>query len=195
MHTSGNRIGRSRASANLLGIVFADAQKSMPGWKELGQVLTGSLRTTANVTFVIAMAAPFAWLMSYERIPVTVAESLLSLSSNPIILLILNLMLLVIGALMDTIAAMIILSGVLTTVGMQLGMDPTHLGALVVINFAIGMITPPVGYSLFVGISVTGVSMERITVNLWPFLLVLLIMLALVTYVPAITVGVPNLMM
>ena len=77
--------------------------------------------------FTIAMAAPFAWLMSYERIPVTVAGSLLTLSSNPIvILLILNLMLLVIGALMDTIAAMIILSGVLTTVGLQLGMDMTH---------------------------------------------------------------------
>ena len=166
------------------------------GWKELGQVLTSSLRTTANVTFVIAMAAPFAWLMSYEHIPVTVAESLLSLSNNPIIiLLILNLLLLVIGALMDTIAAMIILCGVLTTVGQQLGMDPTQLGALVVINFAIGMVTPPVGYSLFVGMSVTGVPMERITLNLWPFLLVLLIVVALVTYVPAITVGLPNLMM
>lgn len=166
------------------------------GWKELGLVLTGSLRTTANVTFVIAMAAPFAWLMSYERIPVTMAESLLSLSSEPIvILLILNLMLLVIGALMDTIAAMIILSGVLTTVGLQLGIDPTHLGALVVINFAIGMVTPPVGYSLFVGASVTGVSMERITLNLWPFLLVLLIVLGLVAYVPAVTLALPDLMM
>jgi len=134
--------------------------------------------------------------MSYEHIPVTVAESLLSLSNNPIIiLLILNLLLLVIGALMDTIAAMIILCGVLTTVGQQLGMDPTQLGALVVINFAIGMVTPPVGYSLFVGMSVTGVPMERITLNLWPFLLVLLIVVALVTYVPAITVGLPNLMM
>lgn len=166
------------------------------GWRDLGAVLTRSLRTMANVTFVVAMAAPFAWLMSYERIPVTLAESLLALSDNPIvILLIVNLMLLVIGAVMDTIAAMIILSGVLTTVGLQLGLDPTHLGALVVINFAIGMITPPIGYSLFVGAAVTNVSMERITVNLWPFFLVLLVVLGLVAYVPAVTLALPRLIL
>jgi C4-dicarboxylate transporter, DctM subunit len=166
------------------------------GWRDLGRVLTRSLRTMANVTFVIAMAAPFAWLMSYEGIPVALARALLALSDNPIIiLLIVNLMLLVIGAMMDTIAAMIILSGVLTAVGLQIGMDPTQLGALVVINFAIGMITPPIGYSLFVGASVTGVSMERITVNLWPFFLVLLIVLGLVAYVPAVTLMLPDLIL
>jgi tripartite ATP-independent transporter DctM subunit len=178
--------------AVLYGLVVGVGIYRELGWRDLGGVLTNSLRTMANVTFVIAMAAPFAWLMSYEGIPVALARALLALSDNPIIiLLIVNLMLLLIGAMMDTIAAMIILSGVLTTVGLQLGMDPTHLGALVVINFAIGMITPPIGYSLFVGASVTGVSMERITVNLWPFFLVLLIVLGLVAYVPAVTLMLP----
>lgn len=178
--------------AVLYGLVVGVGIYRELGWRDLGRVLTSSLRTMANVTFVIAMAAPFAWLMSYEGIPVRLAQTLLGLSDEPIvILLIVNLMLLVIGAMMDTIAAMIILSGVLTTVGLQLGMDPTHLGALVVINFAIGMITPPIGYSLFVGASVTGVSMERITVNLWPFFLVLLIVLGLVAYVPAVTLMLP----
>jgi C4-dicarboxylate transporter, DctM subunit len=182
--------------AVLYGLVVGVGVYRELGWRDLGPVLTRSLRTMANVTFVIAMAAPFAWLMSYEGIPVALARSLLGLSDNPIvILLIVNLMLLVIGAMMDTIAAMIILSGVLTTVGVQLGMDPTHLGALVVINFAIGMITPPIGYSLFVGAGVTGVSMERITVNLWPFFLVLLVVLGLVAYVPAVTLAIPDLIL
>lgn len=165
-------------------------------WRDLWPVLTRSLRNTANVVFIIAMAAPFAWLMSFEGIPVRIAGSLLAISDNPIvILLILNLMLLVIGAMMDNIAAMIILSGVLTTVGAQIGMDPIQLGALIVVNFAIGMTTPPIGYSLFVGASVTGVSLERITVNLWPFFLVLLIVLALVTFVPAVTLALPELIL
>lgn len=182
--------------AVLYGLIVGVLIHRELGWRDVGRVLTRSLRTTANVTFVIAMAAPFAWLMSFEGIPVALAQTLLALSDNPIvILLIVNLMLLVLGALMDNIAAMIILSGVLTTVGLQLGMDPTHLGALVVINFAIGMITPPIGYSLFVGASVTGISMERITVNLWPFFLVLLIVLALVAYVPAVTLALPRLIL
>ena len=165
-------------------------------WRDLWPVLLRSLRNTANVVFIIAMAAPFAWLMSFEGIPVRIAGQLLAISDDPIvILLILNVMLLVIGAVMDNIAAMIILSGVLTTVGVQIGMDPIQLGALIVVNFAIGMTTPPIGYSLFVGASVTGVSLERITLNLWPFFLVLLIVLALVTYVPAVTLALPDLIL
>lgn len=164
--------------------------------RDLWMVVLSALRNTANVVFIIAMAAPFAWLMSFEGIPVAVATALLTISDNPIIILIiLNVMLLVIGSLMDNIAAMIILSGVLTTMGAQIGIDPTQLGALIVINFAIGMTTPPIGYALFVGASVTGVSLERITVNLWPFFLVLLMVLALVTYVPAVTLALPNMIL
>lgn len=164
--------------------------------RDLWDALTRALRNTANVVFIIAMAAPFAWLMSFEGIPVAAAGAILALSDNPIvILIILNLMLLLIGSLMDNIAAMIILSGVLTTVGVQLGIDPVQLGAIVVINFAIGMTTPPIGYALFMGSSVTGVSLERITVNLWPFFLVLFGVLALVTYVPAITLALPNMIL
>ncbi len=164
--------------------------------RDLWMVMLRSLRNTANVVFIIAMAAPFAWLMSFEGIPVAAATALLSISDNPIIiLLIVNIMLLVIGSLMDNIAAMIILSGVLTTMGAQIGIDPTQLGALIVVNFAIGMTTPPIGYALFVGASVTGVSLERITVNLWPFFLVLLVVLGLVTYVPAVTLALPNMLL
>lgn len=164
--------------------------------RDLWMVMLRALRNTANVVFIIAMAAPFAWLMSFEGIPVAIATALLAISDNPIIiLLILNIMLLVIGSLMDNIAAMIILSGVLTTMGTHIGIDPTQLGALIVVNFAIGMTTPPIGYSLFVGASVTGVSLERITVNLWPFFLVLLVVLGLVTYVPAVTLALPALIL
>jgi len=164
------------------------------GLKELGQVLTSSLRTTtANVTFVIAMAAPFAWLMSYENIPVTVAELLLSLFNNPIIiLLILNLLLLVIGALKDTTAAMIILSGVLTTVGQQLGMPNASRGACChQLRHRHGHVA---GRLLAVRRNERHRSPHGADHN-QSVPLILFIVMALVTYVPTIIVGFPNLIM
>jgi tripartite ATP-independent transporter DctM subunit len=163
-------------------------------WRTLFKVTMESMRTTANVMLIIALAAPFAWLLAFEGVPRMLAQQILSLSDNPIlILLFINLLLLILGALMDNIAAMIILSTVLIGIGNQLGIHPTQLGAMIVINFAIGMVTPPIGYSLFVGSAVSGISIERISRHLWPFFLVLFIVLMLVTFVPAVTLFVPEL--
>jgi C4-dicarboxylate transporter DctM subunit len=163
-------------------------------WRTLFEVILSSMRTTANVMLIIAMAAPFAWLLAFEGIPSLLARQILAISDNPVlILLFINLLLLILGALMDNIAAMIILSSMLTSLGMQVGVDPIQLGAMIVINFAIGMVTPPIGYSLFVGSAVSGISIERLSRNLWPFFLVLLTVLMLVTFVPAVTLFVPSL--
>ena len=154
-----------------------------------------SMQTTTMVIFIVASAAAFGWLVALEQLPQTIADALLGVSSNPIvILLMLNVLLLVIGAIMDNIAAMIILGGVLTSIAAQLGVDPIHFGAIVVINFAIGMVTPPFGYSLFVGSAISGLSVEAISRALWPMLLVQLIVLMLITYVPAFTLFLPNLL-
>lgn len=162
--------------------------------RDLFAVVAGSMRTTAMVCIIIAVAAAFGWFVAIERLPATIAAAILGISDNPIvILLMLNLLLLLIGAVMDNIAAMIILGGVLTAIGAQLGLDPIHLGAMVVINFAIGMATPPFGYSLFVGATVARLSVEAVAGALWPMLAVKIVVLGLVTFVPAVTLYLPSL--
>jgi C4-dicarboxylate transporter DctM subunit len=142
--------------------------------------------------FIVAVAYGFAWVMASEQIPAQLTQALLALTDNPIILLlIVNIMLLLLGAVMDNISAMVILSGVLIGLGQQIGLDPIQLGAMVVINFAVGMVTPPVGYSIFVASSISGLRVETVARHIWPFMLVLLGVVALVAYVPAITLWLP----
>lgn len=161
--------------------------------RELPELIMRSMRTTAVIMFIIAMAYGYAWLMASEGIPTQLSESLLSVSDNPVIILLLvNLLLLILGAVMDNISAMVILSGVLTGIGAQIGLDPIQLGAMVVINFAVGMATPPVGYSLFVGASISGLRIETVSRHLWPFLLVLLAVILAVAFIPAVTTWLPG---
>ncbi|MEW5421481.1 TRAP transporter large permease [Amorphus sp. 3PC139-8] len=161
---------------------------------DLGAIMLQSMRTSTIVCFIIAVASAFGWLVAIEQLPDTIASGILSVSSNPIvILLLLNLFLLFIGAVMDNIAAMIILGGILTSIGNQIGLDPTHLGALVVINLAMGMATPPFGYSLFVGAAISKLSIEEVAKALWPMLLIMMVVLALVAYVPWVTLALPSL--
>lgn len=163
--------------------------------KDLPGLFLRAMQTTTMVIFIVAAAAAFGWLVALEQLPQIIADALLGISENPlVILLMLNLLLLVIGAIMDNIAAMIILGGVLTSIAAQIGIDPIHFGALVVINFAIGMVTPPFGYSLFVGSAISGLSIEAISRALWPMLLVQIVMLMMVTYVPWVTLALPNLL-
>jgi len=155
-----------------------------------------SMRTTAVVMFIIGMAGTFGWLLAYEQVPAKIVTLILSISDNKIvILLLLNLMLLLIGAVMDNLAAMVILGSLLINLGNQLGIDPIQLGAIVVINFAVGMETPPLGYSLFVGSSISGLSIEEISRGMLPFFLVDVGMLMLVTFVPWITLAFPKLIL
>ncbi|ETW14094.1 C4-dicarboxylate transport system large permease [Roseivivax marinus] len=163
-------------------------------FRDLGPIMVKSMRTATIVCFIIAVASAFGWLIAIEQIPGTIASGILSVSDNPVvILLLLNLALLFIGAVMDNVAAMIILGAILTSIGQSIGLDPIHLGAIVVINLAIGMATPPFGYSLFVGSAVSGVPIEKLVRTLWPMLAIMLVVLLLVTYVPAVTLALPSL--
>lgn len=162
-------------------------------WKQIPEILMSSMRTTGVIMFIIAVAYGFSWVMASEQIPARLTEALLLLTDNPIILLlIINAMLLLLGAVMDNISAMVILSGVLIGLGQQIGLDPIQLGAMVVINFAVGMVTPPVGYSIFVASSISGLRVETVARHIWPFMLVLLTVVALVAYVPAVTLWLPQ---
>jgi C4-dicarboxylate transporter DctM subunit len=161
---------------------------------ELPDILYGCLKSTAIVIFVVAVASLFGWIMANEMIAPKIVQSILSITTDKyLLLLILNLLLLLIGCFMDNIAAMIILSGALISLAAQIGVDPVHFGVIVVINFAIGMVTPPLGYSLFVGASISGQSIETVARAVWPFIAVEIAVLAILTYCPWVVLTIPNL--
>ena len=162
--------------------------------RQFMQTVLRSIKMSGMIMFIISMAYGYAYLMTNEQIPQQIAEGLLSLTDNPVlILLMVNVLLLILGAIMDTVTAMVILNTVLTTIGLQLGMDPIHLGAMVVINFAVGMVTPPLGYSLFVASAISGLKIEAISRSLLPFMLVLIALILLVAFVPGLTLWLPGL--
>lgn len=194
----------------IYGGIFTPTEASMVGvlygtiagvfiYRELNlrsfmQTLLRSIKMSGMIMFIIAMAYGYAYLMANEQIPQQIADLMLSLTDNPvIILLMINVLLLILGAVMDTVSAMVILSSVLTTIGVHIGMDPIQLGAMVVINFAVGMVTPPLGYSLFVASAISGQKIEVIARRLLPFMVVFIALILLVTFVPAMTLWLPAL--
>jgi len=164
-------------------------------FKKLKDGLLESAELSAVVMFVIGNAFLFGWLITSIQIPQMVSNSILAITTNKIILLLLlNLLLLVVGALMDTVAAIIILVPVLMPIYYSVGVDPIHLGLIVVVNLVIGYLTPPVGYNLYVGASISGLSFEKTSKSVLIFLVGSLIGLALLTYIPAISLFFPGLL-
>ena len=159
-------------------------------------VCVETLRTTATVMFIIAMASVFAWVMAREQVPQTAGAYLLTITTNKyVVLLLLNLVLLVAGCFLDAVSAMIVLVPVLLPLQQQLGLDPVHLGLVIVLNLTLGNLTPPVGMVLYVVSSVSNVSLDRVIRATLPFLVPLVIVLGLVTYVPWLVLFVPDLVM
>lgn len=157
----------------------------------IGPVTRNSLKTMTIVMFIIALANGFGWIMAFEQIPGRVTSSLSDLSDTPVLyILMLNLTLLAIGCVMDNLAAMIVLASFLVPIGEQLGMDPVQFGAMVAINFTIGMATPPFGYTIFVGAAISGLRIGQIARPLMPMLGVMIVVLLLVSFVPAVTLSI-----
>lgn len=160
-------------------------------------ILYNSLKTLTMVMALIASASAFSWLMAYLRIPARATEMLLSVTDNKILLLLLiNVLLLLLGMIMDMAPLILIVTPILYPVVVgKLGLSPIHFGIMLMINLAIGLCTPPVGSALFVGCAIGKISIERATKAMLPFYLAMVIVLLLITYVPAITMTVPNLLM
>jgi C4-dicarboxylate transporter DctM subunit len=155
-------------------------------FKDLGSVLLGSARTSAMVMFIIANGILFTFVLTSERIPGQIATGLLGLELNKwAFLLVVNLLLLVVGAFMETSSAILILAPILLPIAVELGVDPIHLGIIMIMNLEIGMITPPLGLNLFVASGLTGMSVLQVARAAIPTALVLLAALFVVTYVPA----------
>lgn len=158
-------------------------------------VTLGSLRTMTIVMFIIALANGFGWVMAFERIPGQVTQALEGFTDTPVLyVLMVNLLLLVIGCVMDNLAAMIILASFLVPIGEQLGMDPVQFGAMVAINFTIGMAMPPFGYTIFVGAAISGLRIGQIARPLLPMLAVMIGVLLLVAFVPQVTLSIVGLL-
>ncbi|WP_163382271.1 TRAP transporter large permease [Cyclobacterium sp. SYSU L10401] len=162
--------------------------------KMIPAILLQSAKTTAALMVLVGFANLFAWIMTVEELPLLIANSLLELTENKwILLLLINLLLIFIGAFMETIAALLILFPVLLGVAMQVGVDPVQFAVIMVFNLVIGLTTPPVGVCLFVASSIGQVSIEKIAKAGFPFLLVSLVVLMLLTYIPEISLWLPGL--
>lgn len=164
-------------------------------FKQIPKVIVESLRMTAAIMVLVGFANLFAWIMASEQIPQLIAESILSISTNKIlVILMINILLLFVGTFMETIAALVILFPVLLPVATGVGMDPLQFGVMAVLNLVIGLTTPPVGVCLFVAAGISKITLIQATKAILPFLAASIVVLLLVSYIPAISLFLPNLL-
>lgn len=164
-------------------------------WKDLPAVIINTVKTTSVVLLLVATSMALSWVMSYQNIPQNISDAVLALSDNKIvILLLINLILLLVGTFMDMTPAVLIFTPIFLPIATeQLGLDPTHFGILMIVNLCVGLTTPPVGTVLFVGCSVAGVKIESVIKPLLPFYLAMIISLLLITFVPWLSLWLPQL--
>lgn len=161
----------------------------------IGQCLVDSTNTSATIILLMAMASIFGNILTLEDIPATIAEAILGLSKNPIIILLfINILLLIVGMFMEALAAIVILTPILLPIVTQLGVDPVHFGVIMVVNLAIGFITPPVGVNLFVSSGVANLKLENIAKAVLPMLGLMIILLLVITYIPSVVLWLPQLL-
>ncbi|MHB8127648.1 MAG: TRAP transporter large permease [Mobilitalea sp.] len=161
--------------------------------KHLRKILLDSAKMTAIVIFMIGVSSIMSWVMSYTHIPAIISNGLIGLTDNKIIILLLmNVILLIVGTFMDPTPAVLIFTPIFLPICMSFGMHPVHFGIMIVFNLCIGTITPPVGPILFTGCKVANVKIEEVFKTLIPFFIVTILLLFLVTYVPALSMWVPN---
>ena len=163
--------------------------------RETPRVLLESGKLTIMLMFIIANAMLFAHVLTTEQIPQQITAWVVELGLQPWqFLLVVNIVLLLAGAFMEPSAIILILAPILFPIAVQLGIDPIHLGIIMVVNMEIGLITPPVGLNLFVTSAVTGMPLISVIRAAWPWLMLLLSFLLIITYIPAVSLGLPALL-
>lgn len=163
--------------------------------KNLYKAFYDTMIVNGITVFMVGLSTGFAVYLSISRIPVKITEILLSITDNPILLLILiNIFLLVVGCLVDNIPACIILAPILLPVVSEFGMSPVQFGVLLTMNLAIGFVTPPYGPNLFVTAAIAGIPVQRMFKSIIPFIVALIVVLMFVTYVPEVTMFLVNMM-
>lgn len=162
----------------------------------MNEILGNSLRILSIILVMIGTSSAFGWLTAYLRVPGMVSQAILGLTDNPIlIMLILNGIMLFLGMIMDMAAIILVATPVLLPIAIKAGVDPIHFGIIMMLNLGIGLITPPVGNTLFIGSAIAGISLEQLTKCMLPFFGVMLVVLALVSFCPSVVLFLPNLLM
>ena len=162
-------------------------------WEKFKIAVINSVKTTSMVMILIACAAAFGYMLTYFQVPSQMTAFMKSVSDNAIvIMLMINVMLLVLGTIMDMAALILICTPIFLPVAQAIGIDPLQFGMILMMNLGLGLCTPPVGACLFVGCAVGGVPMERAVKTIWPFYAAILLALMLTTFIPAISLALPN---
>lgn len=162
-------------------------------WQNIKRVLQATVETTGSVLIIVCAAALFGWVLARERVPQLAGEYIFSLTENPIVfLLLLNLLLFIIGAIIEPTAAILVLVPVLAPVATLYGLDPLHVGMVIIFNLMMGLLTPPVGLVLFVLSSVTEIPVARIIRGVIPVYLPLVAVLLLISFIPFFTTWLPS---
>lgn len=160
---------------------------------DLPGILLKTVETTAIVMLLIGTSSAMSWVLSYENIPQNISSTLIALTdSKVIILLIINMILLIVGTFMDMTPAILIFTPIFLPVAVNLGIDPIHFGIMIVLNLCIGLCTPPVGSVLFVGCGIAGTTITRMIKPLLPLFIAMVVGLLLVTYIPEISMFLPE---
>ena len=175
-------------------LVLALAYNAMT-WRKMYRTLLTTVETSGSVLLIVAAAALFGWVLAREQAPQVAANLILDLTNQPIVFLILvNVLLLIVGCVLEPTAAILILVPVLAPVAETFGIDPVHLGIMVIFNLLIGLITPPVGLVLFVLSSVTKASVPTVIKGILPFFAPMVVTLLIITFLPVMTLGLPTLL-
>ena len=162
--------------------------------KELPRMLFNSVKTLAMIMILISMSTAFGWLMAYLKVPVLITNSIYSITDNPvIIMLIINVLLLGLGMVMEMGSLILIVTPILLPIVQSIGYSPVHFGVIMILNLGIGLLTPPVGSSLFIASGISGIKIEALTKRMLPIYLTMIICLMMVTFIPAISMTLPNL--
>jgi C4-dicarboxylate transporter DctM subunit len=165
------------------------------GMSHVPKVLVDAAKVTVMLMFIVANALLFAHVLTTERIPQAITEQIVAMGMAPWqFLIVVNVLLLIAGNFMEPTGIILILAPILFPIASELGIDPVHLGIIMVVNLEIGMVTPPVGLNLFVTSGITGMSIVQVVRAALPWLSVLLVFLVIVTYVPSLSLALPNLL-
>jgi tripartite ATP-independent transporter DctM subunit len=163
-------------------------------WRELPLLMARVIRTVGMVMLMIGFSVAFGYMMALMQIPAKATQFFLSIAADKYtLLLLINILLLVLGTFMDMAPMLLICTPILLPVVKSFGIDPVHFGMVMILNLGIGLLTPPVGPTLFVGCAIGKVTMEDVTRTMWPFYVPMLAVLLLVTYVPALSLWLPSL--
>lgn len=183
----------SAAVACLLAIIVGAVIYRELDFKKFPKMLINTVTNTATVTFLIIMANIFGWMIAFEQIPQLLADLILNITESPwVFLLLVNVLLLIVGMLLDGIAALVILVPVFMPLVQALQIDPVHFGVIICINLTLGLLTPPVGTGLFIVSSMAEVKFETLVKAVFPFIIVSIVVLMIITYIPQLVLFIPD---